>query len=102
LHVYDDFRFRDICRNFGDTIGSAAVIFVGENCFNTARGNGVSNLLAIGRDYHTMNVTSRASALRDPADHRLSGDFDESFSWETCRTKAGWNNGNRVIHGVTA
>jgi hypothetical protein len=36
----------------------------------------VDNLPAVGRDYHPVHISGGAGALRDPANHRFSGDFD--------------------------
>jgi hypothetical protein len=56
------------------------VVCSGQNCFNTARANCISDLLTISRDDHAVYVTGGTGALRDPANHGFSSNIDESFS----------------------
>jgi hypothetical protein len=64
--------------------------------------NDIDDLPAVSRNYYAIDIACGARAFGDPANHRFSGNFDEGFSWQTARCEAGWNNGNRAIHGVTA
>jgi hypothetical protein len=64
--------------------------------------NGVNNLLAVSSNNYAIDVACSARTFSNPANHRFTGNFDEGFSWQTGRREAGWNNGDRAIHGATA
>ncbi len=64
--------------------------------------NGIDYLLAVGSNNYAIDVAGGACTFSNPANHRFSGNFDEGFSWQTGRREAGWNNGDRAIHGATA
>jgi hypothetical protein len=48
----------------------------GELDFDPGRLNGVNNLLTVSGDDYAIDITGRPRALRDPANHGFSGDFD--------------------------
>jgi hypothetical protein len=64
--------------------------------------NRIDNLLAVSGNNYAIDIAGGACTFSNPANHRFSGNFDEGFSWQTGRREAGWNNGDRAIHGATA
>ena len=82
LHVHE-YIARQIRRDFGQAIGSGAVIGA-RHTYGAAEGcDGIRDALVIGGDDHLANPARASRATVDVLDHRTTGDVGERLGWKS-------------------